>query len=88
MVLALAMTFSISTAAFAAGRTAPKDKKVVTTEDIGVETVFKKYDAKFYDAASQQPGEVVKVEYTTTAYGEPQSGWVNVYVPYGYDANK
>lgn len=88
VVLALAMTFSISTAAFAAGRTAPEDKKVVTTEDMGVETVFKKYDAKFYDAASQQPGEVVKVEYTTTAYGEPQSGWVNVYVPYGYDANK
>lgn len=88
MVLALAMTFSINTAAFAAGRTAPEDKKVITTEDMGVETVFKKYDAKFYDAASQQPGEIVKVEYTTSAYGEPQSGWVNVYVPYGYDASK
>jgi len=53
-----------------------------------VETVFKKYDAKFYDAASEQPGEIVKVEYTTTAYGEPLTSWMNVYVPYGYDAAK
>lgn len=86
--MALVMTLSVTAAAFAEGRTAPEDKKVVTTDDMGVETVFKKYDAKFYDAASEQPGEVVKVEYTTTAYGEPLNSWVNVYVPYGYDETR
>lgn len=88
LVLAMLMAFSVTAAAFAEGRTAPEDKKVITTDDLGVETVFKKYDAKFYDEASQQPGEVVKVEYTTTAYGEPLNGWVNVYVPYGYDESQ
>lgn len=87
-VLAMVMVLSLSAAALAEGRTAPDDKKVVTTDDLGVQTLFKKYDAKFYDAASQQPGEVVKVEYTTTAYGEELTGWVNVYVPYGYDESQ
>ncbi len=56
--------------ALADGRTAPEDKKVITTTDaVGVETVFKKYDSKFYDAASEQPGTVVRLDYSTTAYG-------------------
>lgn len=84
--LALAMVLSMTTAL--AGRTAPEDKKIITNNDFGAETYFKKYDAKFYDAASEEPGEIVKVEYTTNAYGEPLNGWVNVYVPYGYDASK
>lgn len=84
--LALAMVLSMTTAL--AGRTAPEDKKIITNNDFGAETFFKKYDAKFYDAASEEPGEIVKVEYTTNAYGEPLNGWVNVYVPYGYDASK
>ncbi len=74
--------------ALADGRTAPEDKKVITTTDaVGVETVFKKYDSKFYDAASEQPGTVVRLDYSTTAYGAEQPGWVNVYLPYGYDEN-
>ena len=85
--LSLIMGLSM-TAALAEGRTAPADKKVITTDDLGVETVFKKPDPKFYDAASEQPGEVVKVEYTTTAYGEPLTSFVNVYLPYGYDEAK
>lgn len=84
--LTLAMVLSMTSAL--AGREAPADKKLITNEDFGVTTTFKKYDAKFYDAASEEPGEIVKVEYTTTAYGEPLTNWVNVYVPYGYDASQ
>lgn len=87
-VLAMALVLSLSAAAMADGRTAPEDKKVVITDDLGVETLFKKPDPKFYDAASEQPGTVVKVEYTTDAYGEELTNWVNVYVPYGYDETK
>lgn len=84
--IALMTTLAVAlTPALVAGREAPEDKKVITTDDLGVETVFKKYDGKFFDEPSEQPGEVVKVEYTTDSYGEPQEGWVNVYVPYGYD---
>lgn len=85
LLLALVMVMSLATAAMAEGRTAPDDKKTVITEDLGVQTLFNKPDAKFYDAASEQPGEVVRVDYTTDAYGAEQAGWVNVYVPYGYD---
>lgn len=88
MILALAMVLSLSAVAMADGRTAPEDKKVIITEDFGVQTIFKKPNAKFYDAPSEQPGEVVKVEYTTTAYGDELTSWVNVYVPYGYDASQ
>lgn len=88
LVLAMLLMFCAANVALSEDRTAPEDKKVITTDEFGAETVFKKYDAKFYDAVSQQPGEVVKVEYTTTAYGEPMTGWVNVYVPYGYDESK
>ena len=70
------------------GRERPEDKKVVTTDDvIGAETVFKKFDTKFYDEPSEQPGTVVRLDYTTSAYGNEQPAWVNVYLPYGYDEN-
>lgn len=85
--LALILTLTV-VSAFADGRTAPEDKKIITTTDVvGVETVFKKYDNKFYDAASEQPGTVVRLDYSTDAYGAEQLGWVNVYLPYGYDEN-
>lgn len=82
LVLALVCAASM---ALAEGRTPPEDKKVITTTDLGVETVFKKYDGKFYDKPSEQPGQVVRLDYETTAYGQPLKSWVNVYVPYGYD---
>ena len=85
--LALAL-FLAAVPALAEGREKPEDKKIITTTDVvGAETVFKKYDNKFYDAASEQPGTVVRLDYTTTAYGAEQPGWVNVYLPYGYDEN-
>ena len=85
--LALALLLS-AIPTLAEKRTAPEDKKVITTTDVvGAETVFKKYDNKFYDEPSEQPGTVVRLDYTTTAYGEEQPGWVNVYLPYGYDEN-
>ena len=87
LLCALALILS-AIPALAEGREKPEDKKVITTDDvIGAETVFKKYDNKFYDAASEQPGTVVRLDYTTTAYGAEQPGWVNVYLPYGYDEN-
>ncbi len=86
--LCILMLILCSMSALAEGRTAPEDKKVITTDDvIGAETIFKKYDSKFYDAESTQPGTVVRLDYTTTAYGAEQASWVNVYLPYGYDEN-
>ena len=85
--LALALLIACASA-LAEGRVAPEDKKVITTTDVvGAETVFRKYDTKFYDEPSEQPGTVVRLDYTTTAYGDEQPGWVNVYLPYGYDEN-
>lgn len=87
LLCALALILS-ALPALAESREKPEDKKVITTDDvIGAETVFKKYDNKFYDAPSTQPGTVVRLDYTTTAYGAEQPGWVNVYLPYGYDEN-
>ena len=87
LLCALALILS-ALPALAESREKPEDKKVITTDDvIGAETVFKKYDSKFYDAPSTQPGTVVRLDYTTTAYGAEQPGWVNVYLPYGYDEN-
>lgn len=86
LVLVLALALMIGACALAEGRTAPEDKKVITTTDVvGAETVFRKYDNKFYDEPSERPGTVVRLDYTTTAYGAKQPGWVNVYLPYGYD---
>ena len=86
--LMAAMLLLTAVSALAEGKTRPEDKKIITTTDVvGVETVFKKYDNKFYEAASDQPGTVVRLDYTTDAYGAEQPGWVNVYLPYGYDEN-
>ncbi len=88
MALLLAVTLLCGAAALADGRTAPEDKKVTTTTDVvGVETTYKKYDNKFYEAPSEQPGTVVRLDYTTTAYGDELATWANVYLPYGYDEN-
>ena len=84
-VLALALPM---TTAFAEGRTAPEDKKIIENDAAGVVTQFRKYDAKFWDAESPEPGTVVKMEYTTDVYGEPVNNWLNVYLPYGYDETK
>ena len=71
-----------------AERTAPADKKTYTTTDlIGHETVYRIYDKKFYDAPSEKPGTVVKLEYITRQYGEESTHWANVYLPYGYNEN-
>ncbi len=87
MLVALALLMT-AVPAMADGRTAPEDKKIITTTDVvGAETVFRKYDNKFYDEPSEKPGTVVRLDYTTDAYGAEQPGWVNVYLPYGYDQN-
>lgn len=66
LLCALALILS-ALPALAESREKPEDKKVITTDDvIGAETVFKKYDNKFYDAPSTQPGTVVRLDYTTT----------------------
>lgn len=85
LVLSLLMILSVSAAAFAEGREAPEDKKIVENDESGLHTVFRKYDAKFWDEPSEQPGTVVRMDYTTTAYGDPVENWLMVYVPYGYD---
>ena len=88
ILLTLAIFSSCCAVAFADGRTAPEDSKVITTTDVvGVETMFRKYDAKFYDAPSEQPGTVVRLDYTTDVYGETLHQWANIYLPYGYDEN-
>ena len=86
-VLATVLMASILSFSAAAGeRTAPEDSKVITTTDVvGVETVFRKYDMKFYDEPSQEPGTVVRLDYTTDKYGETLNQWANIYLPYGYD---
>jgi len=83
--LASLMLLSLTGAAFAEGRTAPEDKKIIENDESGLVTSFRKYDAKFWDEPSEQPGTVVRMDYTTTAYGDPVSNWLNVYLPYGYD---
>lgn len=85
ILLTVTMVLSLSAAAFAEGRIAPEDKKMVENDESGFVTSFRKYDANFWDAESPEPGTVVKMEYTTTAYGDPVENWLNVYLPYGYD---
>ncbi len=86
--LTLVLALTVSAAAFAEGRTPPEDKKIIENDAAGVVTQFRKYDAKFWDAESPEPGTVVKMEYTTDVYGEPVNNWLNVYLPYGYDGMK
>jgi len=86
LLLALLMLF-VSTAMAEAPRT-PGADKLINDPAIGVSTTFKKYDGKFYDKPSAQPGTVVRLDYTTAVYGEPMETWANVYLPYGYDETK
>jgi len=86
LLLALLMLF-VSTAMAEAPRT-PGADKLINDPAIGVTTTFKKYDGKFYDKPSAQPGTVVRLDYTTAVYGEPMETWANVYLPYGYDETK
>ncbi|MBQ8160760.1 MAG: hypothetical protein IJ083_08395 [Clostridia bacterium] len=89
--LALALSLMIVLLAIPAlseGRQRPEDKKIIETDDVvGAHTVFKKYDNKFYDEPSEQPGTVVRLDYRTAAYGDELDSYVNVYLPYGYDEN-
>lgn len=88
-ILLAALLVLCAVAALADGRTAPADKKLIETDDvIGAHTQFRKYDNKFWDAESEQPGTVVKMEYTTDVYGDTVTNWLNVYLPYGYDESK
>lgn len=86
--LSLVMVLSVAAAACAEGRTPPEDKKIIENDAAGVVTQFRKYDAKFWDAESPEPGTVVKMEYTTNVYGDPVENWLNVYLPYGYDESR
>lgn len=85
LLLSIIMVLSLASAAMADGRQAPEDKKIIENDDSGLVTSFRKYDNKFWDEPSEQPGTVVRMDYTTDAYGETVSNWMNVYVPYGYD---
>lgn len=81
-ILALSLN---AVSALAEKRQAPDDQKVITTNDIpGFETVFRQYNAKFYDAPSQEPGTVTSLSYTTKVYGGELENHVKVYLPYGY----
>lgn len=66
-------------------RTAPADRSTTICEDINATAIYKKYEQTFYDEPSTQPGTVVRIDYTTDAYGDPIDTWANVYLPYGYD---
>ena len=67
-------------------RTAPEDTKVIRSDDTSShESVFRQYNAKFYDAPSQEPGSVVSLSYSTQVYGSTMENHVKVYLPYGYD---
>lgn len=85
---ALLMLFS-ACAVLAEERVAPADRKELVTELApGVNSLYRIYDARFWEAPSTQPGTIVRFDYTTDVYGEPINQWANVYLPYGYDENK
>ena len=87
-VLTMAMVLSLAAAAMADGRTAPEDMKIIEDGVEGAVTQFRKYDAKFWDEPSEQPGTIVRMDYTTDVYGDPINNWLNVYLPYGYDETR
>ena len=66
---------------------APNEPSVLTSDVIGVETVYRLYDRDFFEADNEQAGTVVRLEYTSNLYGDPLKRWANVYLPYGYDEN-
>ena len=89
LALCAVLTLTLSCAALAEQPDAPADPKVITTKAdvVGIELTFERYDSAYYDAACAQPGEVVRIDYTTDVYGATQDAWANIYLPYGYDAN-
>lgn len=84
----LAMLMLLSSFALAEAPRTPGADKLIDDPVMGVTTTFKKYDAKFYDKESAQPGTIVRLDYTTDVYGETLNQWANVYLPYGYDEAK
>ncbi len=86
--LMLAVSMMLGMTSALAGREAPADKKIIEDSESGLTTTFRKYDAKFWDAESEEPGTVEKLEYTTDVYGDTITNWLQVYLPYGYDAEK
>lgn len=85
--LAAMMLLSL-TAALAESTRTPGEDKLIDDPALGVITTFKKYDAKFYDQESAQPGTVVRLDYTTDVYGDTLNQWANVYLPFGYDESE
>lgn len=58
------------------------------SETVGSPSIYRLYDREFYESKSEQPGQVVRLDYTTSVYGEEdQKRWANVYVPACYDPN-
>ncbi len=88
LLLVLILLFTSLSTALAETTRTPGADKLIDDPAIGVTTTFKKYDAKFYDKESTQPGTVVRLDYTTDVYGETLNQWANVYLPYGYDESK
>lgn len=85
---ALLMLFS-ACVVLAEERVAPADRKELVTELApGVNSLYRIYDGRFWEAPSTQPGTIVRFDYTTDVYGETINQWANVYLPYGYDENK
>ena len=83
IILALVLMSAINVLSLADG---PAEPTVLTSDVIGVETVYRLYDRDFYEAKAEQPGQVVRLDYTTDVYGqEGQKRWANVYVPACYD---
>ena len=86
IVLLIALCLSIGPAA--AEGSLPADKKLYTTDDvISVPTLFRLPDKAYYEVPCEHPGTVVRLDYTTTQYGDERQNYVNVYLPYGYDEN-
>ena len=78
----LAALFALSCCALAEGPAAPTS---YIADEINATSIYMKYDQEYYDAECDQPGTVVRVDYTTDAYGDPIDTWANVYLPYGFD---
>ncbi len=88
LLLALLLLFS-ACPALSEERVPSDDTLYVTTDVIGAETVFRHYDESFYDVPCEQPGTVVKVNYTATVYESgPIKKVLYVYLPYGYDESR
>ena len=88
LLMALLMALG-SMPALAEEKIIPEDKAETVTEfRDGYACHFRNYSSKFWEAPSGQPGTIERVDYTTSVYGEKMDRWTNVYLPYGYDAEK